>query len=123
MFSWSRWSGQSDCFGCSFINGPAGQAGLDCLAALAGLVGQASLDCLAGQAGQAGLVGKADLTGPAGMACLAGLSFPADRMFDFDKGDEKEKENIVVCCHRKFDEFADGKRCVMIFTMLLIDER
>ena len=30
-------------------------------------------------------------------------------MFDFDKGDEKEKENIVVCCHRKFDEFANGK--------------
>ena len=31
-------------------------------------------------------------------------------MSDFDKGDKKEKENIVVCCHRKFYEFADGKR-------------
>ena len=77
---------------------------------VAGHAGHADLASLVSLASLASLAGLASVTGHAGRSGLADLcGLTLTKVIQEDK-----EETIVVCCHRKFEEFADGKICQLV---------
>ena len=59
------------------------------------------------------------MTGPAGFAALGGLAglacWPVLAILILTKlRRRRRRKNIAICCHPKFDEFTDGKRCLFL---------